>query len=738
MRGKQSVLILVLCLYAFSSFGFALEMPLDGEIHILADHLEYDQQTERLKGHGNVRVQYGELTFTSDEIDFSIPDGLVLAYGDVQLSPDSRYQIQSDSLRFDTASRLFSVQNSRVFMEPSYSFTARQIVQTSEREIVVSRASYTACDSESPAWRISCSRGTVELGQSAKMKNIVFRVKDTPLLYLPYFWFPVNQEKAAGFLTPDLGQSSGLGYYIQNYFYWPIRDWTDILFPLDYYEKRGVGAGLEYRYALSESDFGHLRAYGIWDRQESRQRGDVSLQLQQSFAVHSRGVADVTAMSDDDYYRDFRQETSKRYSQFLQSRAFVETTADPWNSRVLADSTTYLQEGPNILKTPEVDLSSRIQSFGNLPLFLQWESSWAHLQIKDANRRTLQAQRVDFAPRFFSPLSGRYLTLAPSFYYRKTCYYQQDEQEGTMGKDLYGAGLDLAGPKFYRRYYSRMGHIFYPRINLTCETLNQDEEYDGSGLREEKNLAAVGVDHLDRLKENRDVTLSLINRVWEKGTDSEQSQIHAGLNGRESTVSGQERLSLIISQKYSFQRELLPYQKEQGQKRRDGFTDFEVEASLFPFHTRNTNRFEMKYRYDLDIGRTRLMNFQWSYGFFQTLFNLGWRYSRLDDPDEGYQDAYGQSQDADSQNQDADGLDQNISILQGDWQSPLSFYPLSSRWIARVAFYYDLKSGIAVENQYGLTYEGGCWSIQMEYSHRFDGQRWNVKITLESLGEVGL
>jgi len=747
-------LILVFCLQALSSSGFAGEIPGKGEIHILADHLEYDQRAKQLKGQGNVQVNYEDLKFTSDEINFSISKGILMAHGNVRLSPDSSYRIQSDSLRFDTSSRLFSVQNSRIFFEPSYSFTASEIRQISPKEIIITHAVYTACDMESPAWKISCSGGMVELDKSAKLKNVTLQVKDTPVFYFPYFWFPINQEKAPGFLIPDFGHSSGLGYYIQNYFYWPVRDWADIGFPIDYFEKRGIGTGLEYRYALTESNVGRMRAYGIYDKQEERGRGDLSLQLQQNFASHTRGVADVTAISDDDYYRDFRQEISTRYSQSLESRAFVETTTDPWNGRVLGNLTTFLQEGVYYSKAPEVDFSTRLRSFGHLPLFMQWESSWANLQIADPNQKSRQAQRLDFSPRIFSSFQGRFFTLTPSLSYRKTYYYQQEEQEGkdgTTSRDLHGAGLDLVGPKFSRSFHDDgLDHIFYPRINLTYETMSQDKEYMGQSA-EAQGHAYFGVDHLDRLEENRDITFSLINRVWEKDiTEEQQGQDQAaeqqgqdqgqtqgqdqgqaqhkdqGQNqshGGRGRLGGREWLSLIISQKYGFHRDLPPYQAVLPNQKSDaGFTDFEIEASSHPFHEGEANRFDLKYRYDMDIGHTRLMDFQWSYGSSTNIFDLGWRYSRLDE--------------SDTQNV-ANGQDHSTSLLRGDWQSPLSFYPLSSHWIGKMALYYDLENESVVENRYSLTYQGSCWSIQMSYLQSFDGQHWNVKVGLESLGELG-
>ena len=143
--------------------------------------------------------------------------------------------------------------------------------------------------------------GIAKLEGSAKLKNILFRIKNKPVFYFPYLRFPINQERAPGFLTPDFGRSSVLGIFLENTFYWPIHEWSDLTFPIDYYEKKGIGAGVEYRYALTNQDVGRLRAYGLKDSHQKKSRGDFSLQLQQNLPLKTRGIAEVSVVSDNEY-----------------------------------------------------------------------------------------------------------------------------------------------------------------------------------------------------------------------------------------------------------------------------------------------------------------------------------------------------------------------------------------------------------------------------------------------------
>ena len=272
MKGKYWIIfvITILSLLYFSSPGLTLEIQDREKIYIYADRIEFYPKGDQIQAKGNIHVHYQNTYFTSDEIDFLVDENSLWASGNIHLSADNLYKIQGDILQFNTQSHLWNIENTQVFLAPSYYFTAANAKQKSKKEIVISHVFYTACDPIDPPWELSCSRGTIDLDGSAELKNILFRIKNKPVFFFPYIRFPIMQESAPGFLTPDFGRSSVLGIFLENSFYWPIREWSDLTFPVDYYEKKGSGAGVEYRYALTNQDFGHLRVYGLKDRHQKK------------------------------------------------------------------------------------------------------------------------------------------------------------------------------------------------------------------------------------------------------------------------------------------------------------------------------------------------------------------------------------------------------------------------------------------------------------------------------------
>ena len=176
MKGKYSYtfLLCIFSLFCFSSLSLALGIQGSNKLLIYADQIEFDQKYERIQARGNIHVHYKNTLFTSDEIDFLVPENTLWAIGNIHLAADNIYKIRGDTLRFNTQSHLWNIENTKVFLAPSYYFTAENAEQKSKNKIVISHATYTACDPEHPPWALSCSRGTIDLDGKAQLKNIVF------------------------------------------------------------------------------------------------------------------------------------------------------------------------------------------------------------------------------------------------------------------------------------------------------------------------------------------------------------------------------------------------------------------------------------------------------------------------------------------------------------------------------------------------------------------------------------
>ena len=92
---------------------------------------------------------------------------------------------------------------------------------------------------------------TLNLDDYALLKNSVFRVKGVPVMYLPLFYYPIqDDDRSTGFLIPTYGASSVKGQSLSNAFFWAISRSQDATFVHDWFAKAGQQMGGEYHFSM--------------------------------------------------------------------------------------------------------------------------------------------------------------------------------------------------------------------------------------------------------------------------------------------------------------------------------------------------------------------------------------------------------------------------------------------------------------------------------------------------------
>ena len=100
----------------------------------------------------------------------------------------------------------------------------------------------------------------MHLDDYALLKNAVFRVKNVPLMFLPIFYYPIQEDnRATGFLMPIYGNSAARGQSLTNQFFWAINRSHDATIEHDWFSKTGQQVGGEYRYVLAPGSQGNVR-----------------------------------------------------------------------------------------------------------------------------------------------------------------------------------------------------------------------------------------------------------------------------------------------------------------------------------------------------------------------------------------------------------------------------------------------------------------------------------------------
>src|SRR5688572_6489208 len=222
-----------------------------------------------------VRVDCDQMQFFADEAQIFHGQGRVTARGNV-LFISGGHRITAERMDFDYRARIGTFYDAHGIvslgdradrslfgtLEPDAMFWGAEVQKVGPREYKIKNGGFTTCVQPTPRWQVSSGTLRLVLDDYALLTNSVFRVKGVPLLYLPAFYYPIQEDdRATGFLIPIYGNSTVKGQSISVPFFWALGRSHDALFSYDWLSKAGYGYGSKYRYELGGGSQGRADVY---------------------------------------------------------------------------------------------------------------------------------------------------------------------------------------------------------------------------------------------------------------------------------------------------------------------------------------------------------------------------------------------------------------------------------------------------------------------------------------------
>ncbi len=300
--------------------GFAL----GGPVTLSADSLSYDENAGIVVAEGNVEVGFGTRTVRADRIRYDATTGEAEFMGHV------RYQDAGDAFAFDRMvinirTETGILYNGSIHLATNnYQLASERFEKTGPRTFVIRKGSLTTCPCDpEPDWKLMVGRSRVTIDGYAVAKDVTFKVRGVPVLWLPWAAFPVKLTRQSGLLLPSFLHSGTRGYVLSLPYYWAINRWSDATFTLDAMSRRGYRPEVEYRYVLNQASEGAARASVYHDRETRNTRyrfyGENVLQYAEDWTANAKW--DV--VSDNVYYRDLVDADLLRTARAVASSGFV-------------------------------------------------------------------------------------------------------------------------------------------------------------------------------------------------------------------------------------------------------------------------------------------------------------------------------------------------------------------------------------------------------------------------------
>lgn len=386
-------------------------------IYIEADKA-FLNQANQANYKGNVQIRQGNRYLSAKEAEVQQLSNKKNTYRNVHVSGGFDYQdnlvyMLGDKANFNLSNHSANIQNGIYqFVDRQGRGDAKKIELESDYR-VLRDSTFTTCLPSNNYWKIRATEMKQFIKkQYAEMWHARFYVKDIPILYLPYFQFPIGDERRSGFLIPSYGTGGRDGYWISVPVYWNIAPDMDATFTAKAMSRRGYQGIGEYRILTPLGQTTVAGEYINHDRlsefiEKNKSRYLLYLKHNANFASNWRLNIDYTRVSDPTYFDNFDSQYGRSTDGYATQEYQLSYAQENYNFQL---STQQFQVFDPTASTPyktlpKLNYNYYQDSIGGLVDFHLFSQA---VQFRNDNDRMPNAWRFHIEPTLTLPLSNKY------------------------------------------------------------------------------------------------------------------------------------------------------------------------------------------------------------------------------------------------------------------------------------------------------------------------------------------
>ena len=201
---------------------------------------------------GNVEIKYRDGTISAENATYL--NGELDIAGRVNfVGPDVTVFGEDASVDTDTDTIRFAGAGFDLPKRPARG-SAENIVIDSDSRVSLANVLFTTCPAENESWKLLARDIELDInGGVGKAHGVKLDFKGVPILYAPYFTFPINDQRKSGFLTPNIADRDRTGLDIAVPYYLNLAPNYDLTLEPRYMSKRGVQVRSDFRYLMPDS-----------------------------------------------------------------------------------------------------------------------------------------------------------------------------------------------------------------------------------------------------------------------------------------------------------------------------------------------------------------------------------------------------------------------------------------------------------------------------------------------------
>ena len=692
---------------------------------------------ETLNLQGDITLSRGDQFLHADNLKLDEATNTYVADGNVHYQ-DSGMRMQAERASGDQGNDSHEIEDVRYQLVSRRGNGGADKVELKGSEGALIGSTYSTCPPDDRRWELKASRIDVDTDEGfATARSASVRLGKVPVLYIPYFKFPIDDRRLTGLLYPTVGNSSRNGFDWRQPIYINLAPEYDMTLTPRLMTSRGLMLGTEFRY-LTDQGHGTLEmdylpsddltiderdeetaefianGYPLENRREE-DRGRFSFQGVEKVSKQWNAVANLNWISDPRYVEDMSRSINGISSYQVTSDLGLYGRGRYWDAGLTS----------NYYQLADYTLSERQLPYYQLPrAYINWEQPLSDLFVASMHGEVARFQhiesdlrpggtRIDLKPSISMPMGGASWFLNPALAWRYTGYQlDQDLADGIA--TINGGGPANTSPSTSLPIASVDAGLYFDRhVSFHSDdylnTLEPRIYYLNSPYRDQDDqpLFDTGALTFSWGQLFRD------NRFSGADRQSDANQLTLAVTTRLINESdGTEKLSASLGQITYFE------DSRVGLRVNSPVVESGRSAWIGDLNYALNDRWTIgaSYQWDPKYGRSDLASLRTRYLFANSgIFNLGYRYRR--DPGTG-----------------DDLLEQvDMSFL----------YPINPAWSVVGRYYYSFQDRQLLEGIAGVQWDSCCLAVRL-VGRRYLSNRGGelddsiqVEFELKGLGSAG-
>lgn len=627
---------------------------------------------------------------------------------------------------------------------------AQEVKEVSPNVLSLKNASYSTCPPTDKAcmWHISAYKLVIDKdADRGQAYGSTLWIKKMPVMFLPYFSFPLDDSRKSGFLYPSFMQSTNNGFSFAMPYYANLAPNYDLTITPNYYTERGLFLDSEWRYLTKASrgsfDFGiapdDQKFADFKKNAQSEYAGSPELNDLENSNTTRTGLhwkdatnfnqqwsskVDYNYVSDDYYTQDFAQSFNQPSSYQLLQEGDVNYYGTHWTFQGLLKNYQTLHPvdqdsiSNQYARLPELNFNANYPD--QLPnTDLTWRSQFDYFYMDENPEETTEpviGSRVNLQPGISMPFRKSYGYITPTVELSTTAYQLENQEADNPNNPSrvlplfdVDAGLyfdrstHLLGSDYTQTLEPRLYYLYVPYSD-------QDELPDFDSILYTLNY--------DRLFQNN--RFSSVDRI------GDANQFSFGLTSRLfDQNSGDEKLRMSIGQAWYLEDRKVSLCSSEACEEQDTEEFSPVVSKVNYWLTREWS-----------------INSDAAYDFSEDMFDNGTlTIGYAKDKRRVINFGYSYSTQGDIYTSDTDDSDlYNLSQLHASYA-----WPLNEQWNTLGSLDFSPSYGNGVSYLLGTEYDACCWGIRFLVSQQLTGvengenqydRTYYVQFVLKGMGSL--